>query len=303
MMDSSNTMISFLTDKGYDITQWTTYQEFHNKVATLIESQKKAQYFKNQDMDIFNNLSKCFDFDKFMEQYSVPPGIYIRHPIYIKHLDYPGIKSSDTLMINRLIDYKEMQKLSQTKDKYILMVGYGYANIKGTVKTEINSLPQYGGYNWDCNPCIGGCPKKGESNINGLRRECYEEIGLDIIHVNRLKGNTIKGKKKITYYHTSPTDYIECQKAINYNGSDDRSRKVNALIYGEFDNMYALLEKCKCNDVNESIKYYAIINIDELLMALEKRKDNNNTVIKYVNGLMNVEYEKALCGFSNEVRI
>lgn len=302
-MDPFNTMVSFLETKKYDITQWTTYQDFQNNVTILLNSQTKAKYFKDQDIEHFINLSKNFDFDKLMNQYSIPPGICLNqnHKIYIQHTDYLGIKSSDTLMINRLINYKEMQKLSQFKDMYIFMIGYGYSNVKRTVNTGINSLPQYAGYNWDCDPFVGGCPKKQESDGNALRRECYEEIGLDIVDVNKLKSHTVGGRKNVTYYHTSPTDYKECPKPINYMGSDDKKRKVNALIYGEFDDMYNLLGKCKCNDVNESIKYYAIINIGELLLALEKRKNNNNTVIKYVDGVMIVENVPAFYQWEDEI--
>jgi ADP-ribose pyrophosphatase YjhB (NUDIX family) len=279
-----------------------TPEEFTNYILSEINTINKAPYFKNILKARFNELLLTFDHDEFMRP--LQSVIISNSKIYIKHLSDKIFKQYHTIMINNRVDHKILSSLKDTQGKYMLLIGYGFnPNNKRMVNIDnVNSLPDFSGYNWDADIYVGGGVKNGETITNALKRECYEEIGMNLVNLNG-DPHIFKNKDKTHYiYHTSPSNYTESSGLMkNNNARDNRKEKVNTLIYGSFDDMYTLLEKCKCNDLSESIRYYAIIELDVLLYAMKKRKDGHNTIIKIVDDNIEVSYLKGFAQFKDEI--
>jgi hypothetical protein len=306
-----NDLAGLLTNINYpDIHSLTSPRQLNHAFINNVETTILKQAEKHKSVITVEMLK----FDELRKKLNLKKKLLTNEPssnIYIKHLSNNIIKPSNTLMVNgskAVGDDNVLQMLSEMDTQnnfYILLVGYGHnPNDKRMKRVDYNSLESEIGNNYDCDPFFGGSVARRtyknysfvETDKNAIIREGNEEIGktLKQSYFNSCNSYT---QGDVRYYFTSPKNYNQCKKHDykenrKYTTKDIKNQKVKAVVYGTFAEMYNFLQGCNKHDDDESILYYSIMKLSELMKVQAKWRRGSNTIVKYrENGTMDITRE------------
>lgn len=201
---------------------------------------------------------------------------YKNSPFYVKYLSDNIVTDTNKFMISGIKHDGMIGILKNIKQNsnnlYVLCIGYGKKSIDKHYDAEL-------GY--------GGKCKRGETFDDCIKRECYEEIGVNF----KNNGTIYKQNNKLTYYVTTPSCYDKNNYINNIDTKDTKNRS-KCIVYGTLNEMLELLGSCNLNHHNENITYYGLCNLnDEFMNIYENTPEDKIVTIEHRYGKFNIQYD------------